>query len=148
MWLVWEERKAADFVLEVTSRSTCREDEVGKEGALCAPGGSGVLAVRPVGGVPEPAAEGLRSRRGREVPAGPILRSVAARSVTTACWGRPFGWRTGRLRLHDPMRGEYLLTHAEEREARRLAEVRLAELGAAPARCVRRCRPQSPPATA
>ena len=55
---VWEEGKGPDFVLEVASPSTWREDVGRKRGHLCGVGGEGVLAVRPVGGAPEAGAAG------------------------------------------------------------------------------------------
>ncbi len=127
VWLVWEERKAADFVLEVTSRSTCREDEVGKK-ALYAR-----LEVREYWQF-DPLGECLNPRlRGYVLGADGKYRQVDLEERGGALChdsllGATLRLEDGRLRLHDPMRGEYLLTHAEEREARRLAEVRLAEL--------------------
>ena len=46
---VWEEGKGPDFVLEVASPGTWREDVGRKRGHVCGVGGEGVLAVRPVG---------------------------------------------------------------------------------------------------
>ena len=127
VWLVWEEGKAADFVLEVTSRSTRREDEVGKK-ALYAR-----LEVReywqfdPLGECLDPRLRGCvlgADGKYRQVD----LEERGGALCHDSLLGVTLRLEDGRLRLHDPTRGEYLLTHAEEREARRLAEVRLAEL--------------------
>ena len=50
---VWEEGKGPDFVLEVASRSTWREDVERKPGVYAGLGGKGVLPVRPERGVPD-----------------------------------------------------------------------------------------------
>ena len=56
---VWEEGKGPDFVLEVASLNTWREDVESKARNLCRTGGEGVLPVRPAGGVSDAAIAGL-----------------------------------------------------------------------------------------
>ena len=141
VWLVWEEGKAADFVLEVTSRSTRKEDEVGKKALYQR------LEVReywqfdPLGEYLSPQLRGYvlgNDGRYRQV----ALEERDGALCHDSLLGVTLRLEGERLRLFDPKRGEYLLTHAEEREARqaieaerdqlleaqRSAEARLAEL--------------------
>ncbi|MCZ0941595.1 MAG: Uma2 family endonuclease [Gammaproteobacteria bacterium] len=141
VWLVWEEGKGPDFVLEVTSRSTRREDEVGKKALYER------LEVREYWQF-DPLGEYLDPRlRGYVLGADGEYREVALEERDGAlCHDSLLGvtlrLEGERLRLFDPKRGEYLLTHAEERQARqaveaerdraleaqRIAEARMAEL--------------------
>ena len=127
VWLTWEEGKGPDFVLEVTSRSTRREDEVGKKALYER------LEVREYWQF-DPLGEYLDPRlRGYVLGADGEYREVALEERDGALChdsllGATLRLEGERLRLFDPKRGEYLLTHAEERQARRAAEARLAEL--------------------
>ena len=141
VWLTWEEGKGPDFVLEVTSRSTRREDEVGKKALYER------LEVREYWQF-DPLGEYLDPRlRGYVLGADGRYREVALEERDGAlCHDSLLGvtlqLEGERLRLFDPKRAEYLLTHAEERQARqaveaerdgerqarRAAEARLAEL--------------------
>ena len=75
VWKVWEEGVAADFVLEVTSRSTRRRDEGFQGAPVREAGGHGVLAVRPHGGLPAPQHEGPAPGAGRRLRADPLGES-------------------------------------------------------------------------
>ena len=122
VWLVWEEGKAADFVLEVTSRSTRKEDEVGKKALYQR------LEVReywqfdPLGEYLSPQLRGYvlgdDGKYGEEI----ALEERDGALCHDSLLGVTLRLEDGRLRLFDPKRGEYLLTHAEEREARQAIE--------------------------
>ena len=61
---VWKEGKAPDFVVEITSKSTQREDRKKKFGIYRDILGSGILFVRPDRGLPLSATPGLSAVRG------------------------------------------------------------------------------------
>ena len=127
VWLTWEEGKGPDFVLEVTSRSTRREDERGKKTLYERLGVGEYWQFDPLG-------EYLNPRlRGYVLGAdGKYLELALEERDGALCHDSLLGLTLRlegeRLRLFDPRRGEYLLTHAEERQARLAAEARLAEL--------------------
>ena len=118
VWRTWVEGKLADFVLEITSLSTRREDEVTKRKALRGAGCSGVLAVR--SGRRLPGADAARP------PAG-VGRRVPSAGPGATGWNPCHGTMLGlelrlqgdRLRFFDPRRGGYLLTPREKEEALR-----------------------------
>ena len=143
VYKLWEEPKAPDFVLEVASKSTWAED-VGRRHALYA-----ALGVReywlfdPKEEYFDPSLRGLVLRRGvyRELPA-PVENG--ARTIRSGVLGLDLCAEGGTLRFWDPVAGEFLKNHSEERKARteatrerdeairafRSAEARIAELEA------------------
>ena len=128
VWLTWEEGKGPDFVLEVTSRSTRREDEVRKKALYER------LEVReywqfdPLGEYLEPRLRGYVLGDDGKYGEVVALDERDGALCHDSLLGVTLRLEGGRLRLFDPKRGEYLLTHEEEREARQAAEARLAEL--------------------
>jgi Uma2 family endonuclease len=112
-YLLWEERKAPDFVAEITSKTTKREDQKTK------------LAIyRDILRVPEyvlfdpraeylkPPLQGFRLVGGDYVPIEPV-----AGRLPSAVLGIHLERDGERLRLFDPATGEYLLTRLERQEA-------------------------------
>ena len=63
-YLLWREAKGPDFVLEVTSRSTRRNDQVTKRALYEWMGVSEYVLYEPAGGVSGPAASGVPAGRG------------------------------------------------------------------------------------
>ena len=139
VYKLWEEPKGPDFVLEVTSRSTRREDRVQKRSLYAELGVGEYFLFDPKGEYLEPRLQGMRLCGGRyerrwpvRVPGGGGEEGVWSGVLGLYLYGR------GReLRLYDPVEGRELRTHEEEaaarREeaaARRAAEARLAELEA------------------
>ena len=141
VWLVWEEGKAADFVLEVTSRSTRREDEVGKKALYQRLGVREYWQFDPLGEYLDPRLRGYVLGADGKYQ-GLALEERNGGLCHDSLLGLTLRLEGERLRLFDPQRSEYLLTHAEERqarqaveaerdqalEARRIAEARLAAL--------------------
>jgi Uma2 family endonuclease len=123
-YLVWEERKGPDLVIEITSKSTKREDEKKK-----------FLIYRDILKVTEyfrfdptedylnPPLQGFRLALGDYVP----IESVAGR-LHSEVLGLLLEREGTKLRLFDPAAGEYLLTRLEARDA---AERRAADAEAA-----------------
>ena len=76
---LWEEPKAPDFVLEVTSRSTREEDQGRKREVYASLGVGGVLAVRPDRRLPRSALAGVSPARGR-ISAAAVRRDGGRRA--------------------------------------------------------------------
>ena len=139
-YLLWNERKAPDFVLEVTSASTRREDERRKRDVYAALGVSEYFLYDPRAEYLTPALQGYRLRDGayRPLPAVTVLpgpsQAVASDVLGLELRDVREAWM---VRLSDPATGEYLLSYreselarAEEAAARRAAETRNADLEA------------------
>ena len=139
-YLLWNEPKGPDFVLEVTSASTRGDDERRKRGVYAALGVSEYFLYDPRGEYLAPPLQGWRLDEGayRAVPAATVLssRGVAVASEVLGLELRDE--REARMvRLRDPATGQDLLTYEEvarareeEAAARRAAEARNADLEA------------------
>ena len=146
-YLLWNERKGPDFVLEVTSASTRLDDERRKRDVYAALGAREYFLYDPRAEYLTPRLQGYRLRDGeyRRLPAVTMLpgRGVTVRSEVLELDLRDL--REARmLRLHDPATGVDLPTYREselareeeavarqqETAARRAAEARAAELEA------------------
>ena len=150
VYKLWEEPKAPDFVLEVASENTWRED-LGRKRALYAE-----LGVReywlfdPRDEYFDPVLQGLVLREGA-YRALPALVDSGARAIRSDVLGLDLRVENQTLRFRDPESGEYLQNFAEattalseattalgrtaselaeERDALRVAEARVAELEA------------------
>ena len=140
-YLLWNEPKGPDFVLEVTSASTRRDDERRKRGVYAALGVSEYFLYDPRGEYLTPPLQGWRLDEGayRAVPAVTVLssRGVAVASEVLGLELRDE--REARMvRLRDPATGQNLLTYQEsemareeEATARQAAEVRFEQEAAA-----------------
>ena len=139
---LWEEPKGPDFVLEVTSPSTRRQDQVRKRALYATLGVREYFLYDPKGEYLDPPLQGTGLRGGGYAP---LARSRMADGAW-GLWSEVLGLylhRRGRaLRLRDPATGRDLLTHREvaaarreeaaawheETIARQAAEARIAEL--------------------
>ena len=81
-YVLWQESKAPDFVLEIASESTYRIDQSEKPRHLRGHGGYGVLAVRPGGQLSCPAAFGQPSCRWR-LQADPCQGAIGRPAVAS-----------------------------------------------------------------
>ena len=134
---VWEEGKGPEFVLEVASRSTWREDVGRKLGVYAGLGVTEYFLYDPRGEYLTPRLQGHRLVGGvyeGQVSVESIDRTLTLRSETLGLELRVKG---GELRFHDPATGRNLLSHHEEHAARQaavaraeVAEARAAELEA------------------
>ena len=139
-YMLWKEPKGPDFVLEVTSASTRRNDERRKRDVYAALGVREYFLYDPRAEYLAPPLQGWRLHEGayRPLTAVTVLsnRGVAVASEVLGLELRDERAER-RVRLRDPATGEVLLTHdeserarEEEAAARRAAEVRAAALEA------------------
>ena len=137
-YLLWKEPKGPDFVLEITSVSTRREDEGRKRGVYAALGVEEYFLYDPRGEYLAPPLQGYRLRGGeyRPLPAVTVLPGGGA-AVSSEVLGLELRDRreARMLRLHDPVAGRDLPTYREffgareaEAAARQVAEARIVEL--------------------
>lgn len=150
-YLLWQEPKAPDWVLEITSRSTRADDQGRKRELYRRLGVAEYWQYDPTGDYLRPPLQGLELEAGEyeELPCGE--QGDGTRVMASAVLGLELRASVMGLRFHDPATGRDLLTHAEsaaaqrqaeanwrraeaerqqERTARRRAETRIAELEA------------------
>ena len=122
---VWEEGKGPDFVLEVASANTWREDVERKPGVYARLGVKEYFLFDPRSEYLSPRLQGYRLVDGvyeRMSAVESIDRTLTLRSRVLGLELRAkFG---GEMRFHDPATGEDLLSYDEEHAARRAAELR------------------------
>lgn len=132
-YLLWKEPKGPDFVLEVTSASTRREDERRKREVYAALGVQEYFLYDPRNEYLAPPLQGFRLRGG-EYRALPALTLLPDAALTVHSDVLELDFRDEReermLRLHDPVTERDLLTYAESERAREAAEARIARLEA------------------
>ena len=137
-YLLWNEPKGPDFVLEVTSKSTRGTDEQRKREVYASLGVSEYFLYDPRAEYLAPPLQGFRLHEGeyRPLPAVTVLSSRGV-AVTSGVLGLELRdeREARRVRLRDPSTGESLLSHREselareeEAAARRAAEARIREL--------------------
>ena len=132
VYKVWEEPKGPDFVLEVTSRSTRREDLVQKRSLYGRLGVGEYFLFDPKGEYLEPRLQGMRLSGGEYERLGEVrLPGGGVEGLWSEALGLYLHGRGRELRLYDPVDGRDLRTHEEEVAARRVAEARAAEEAAA-----------------
>ena len=125
-YLLWREAKGPDFVLEVTSKSTRRNDQVTKRALYEWMGVSEYVLYDPLGEYLDPPLQGYRLVGGRyvgwegtRVPGG--VRALHSDVLGLSLHVRA---RDRALRLRDPVSGKDLLTPVEAAAAREKAEAR------------------------
>ena len=125
-YLLWREPKGPDFVLEVTSRSTRRNDQVTKRALYEWMGVSEYVLYDPLGEYLNPPLQGFRRVGGEYVEWERTRLPGGARALHSEVLGLSLHVRARdrALRLHDPASGEDLLTFSEEVAAREEAEAR------------------------
>jgi len=126
-YLLWQEPKAPDFVLEITSRSTCREDQGRKRALYRRLRVPEYWQYDPTSDYLEPALQGLELAAGeyRRLPARELVDGTLA--LTSAALNLEVRLTPRGLRFHDPVTGHDLANLAETDAARQRAEARLAE---------------------
>ena len=140
-YLLWNEPKGPDFVLEVTSKSTRDTDEQRKREVYASLGVSEYFLYDPRAEYLAPPLQGFRLHEG-EYRALPAVTVLSNRGVAVASGVLGLELRDERearmVRLRDPATGEILLSHREselareeETAARRAAETRVQEEAAA-----------------
>ena len=130
---LWEEPKAPDFVLEVTSRSTRAEDQGRKRETYASLGVVEYWLFDPTGDWLAPRLQGFRLHEREYLPLPSVSLVNGGLSLNSEALGLEVRQdEDGRLRFRDPQTGEDLPAHQEMRErveqenaARRAAEARL-----------------------
>ena len=118
-----EQGKPPDFVLEVASPSTGREDYTGKRNDYAAFGIPEYWRFDPSGGLHHSAPlAGDRLVEGAYQPVEIQEMGPAHRHGHSDVLGLDLCWEDGRLRWWDPAARRYLMTFDEERDARIAAE--------------------------
>ena len=113
---VWEEGKGPDFVLEVASPSTWREDVGRKRGVYARLGVKEYWLFDPLGEHLKPALQGYRLVDG-EYERQPLLASLDRRlGLRSETLGLELWAKGRRMRFRDPGTGLDLLSHDEEHD--------------------------------
>lgn len=120
-YLLWNEPKGPDFVLEITSRSTRNEDQGRKKRVYASLGVGEYFLFDPTGDYLRPRLQGFVLREGRYQRLPEVRLPEGEPSLASARIGLHFVVRHNALRLHDPAKGRDLLTYAESVE--RIAEL-------------------------
>ena len=143
-YLLWQEPKAPDWVLEITSRSTRGEDQGRKRELYRRLGVAEYWQYDPNGDYLRPRLQGLELVAGEYEEMPSREPGDGTRVMASAVLGLELRESERGLRFHDPATGRDLLTYAEtsaarwqaeaerqqERTARRQAEARIEELEA------------------
>ena len=116
---VWEEGKAPDFVLEVASKSTWREDLGPKREIYARLGVKEYWMYDPTGEYFSPVLQGLRLAGGVYVRQLAVASPDGALTLTSETLGLELRAGGGEMRFRDPATGRKLLSHAEADAARR-----------------------------
>lgn len=121
VYKLWEEKKAPDFVLEVTSRGTRFEDKGSKKGLCAELGVLEYFLFDPEADYLDPPLQGFRLVNGRYEPITPHPDGSVASEALGLILARE---NDGRLRLLDAATGERLLRPGEARQEREEALAR------------------------
>ena len=117
VWQVWVEGKVPDFILEVTSRSTRKDDERKKKDFYERYGVPEYWQFDPTGDYLDPILKGRAlgaDGRYRELK---LEERDGGLCLFSKVLGLDLRLEDERLRFFDPKRGEYLLTPTEQHEA-------------------------------
>ena len=123
-YLVWEEGKAPDFVLEVASKSTWREDLGRKREIYARLGVREYWQYDPTGEYFSPVLQGLRLAGGDYVRQLAVASPDGALTLRSETLGLELRAQGGEMRFRDPATGQTLLSHSEADAARRAADMR------------------------
>lgn len=134
IYKVWEEGKAPDVVIELTSARTRQKDLVEKRLLYEQLNVRDYFIFDPLHEYLLPPLRGFRLQDGDYVSLNAVALPNGDWELASKVLGLTLRTSGDRIRLYDPQREHYLLTHAEEAEARRQAEARLAEVEAELAR--------------
>ena len=118
---VWEEGKGPDFVLEVASKSTWREDLGPKRKIYARLGVKEYWLYDPTEEHLTPVLQGIRLAGGAYVRQLAVASRDGALTLRSETLGLELRARSGEMRFRDPATGETLLSHSEADAARREA---------------------------
>lgn len=121
-YMLWEEPKAPDFVLEITSRSTRSEDQGTKRGIYAFLGVREYFQYDPTGDYLDPALKGFRLAGENYQPLPATTLPDGTLSLHSEMLGLDLRLVNNSLRFYDPATEQKLLTHGEAEYARHEAE--------------------------
>lgn len=127
---LWEEGRAPNFVLEITSKTTRSKDQGPKKGIYAFLGIEEYYQYDPTGDYLTPALQGLRLVEGNYVAVATATQPDGTIVLPSPVLGLELHLRGQALRFYNPVAQTYLLTHEEEAAARRTAEARAQKLAA------------------
>ena len=116
---VWEEGKGPDFVLEVASPNTWREDVERKPGIYAGLGVREYFLFDPTGEHLSPRLQGYRLVDGAYEPLVVVESIDRTLTLASDVLGLELRAKGEEMRFHDPATDETLLSYAEEHAARR-----------------------------
>ena len=116
---VWEEGKAPDFVLEVASKSTWREDLGPKREIYARLGVKEYWVYDPTGEYYAPVLQGLRLAGGGYVRQLAVASPDGALTLTSETLGLELRVQGAEMRFRDPATGETIPSHVEADAGRR-----------------------------
>lgn len=119
---LWEEPKAPDFVLEITSKSTRSEDQESKPQTYAQLGVREYVQYDPTGDYLKPPLQGLRLVSGAYEPLPVTERPDGMLVLYSAVLELELHVADGQLHFYTTEIGQKLLTHREAEQARLLAE--------------------------
>ena len=120
-YLLWQEPKAPDWVLEITSRSTRHEDQGRNRELYRWLGVTEYWQYDPTGDYLRPPLQGLELVAGEYEAMPSREQGDGTRMMASAVLGLELRASERGLRFHDPETGRDLLTHAESSAAQRQA---------------------------
>ena len=121
---VWEEGKGPDFVLEVASKSTWREDLGPKRKIYARLGVKEYWQYDPTGEYLTPVLQGIRLAGNAYVRQLTVNSPDGALTLTSETLGLELRAKGGEMRFRNPSTGRILLSHSELAAAHREAESR------------------------
>jgi Uma2 family endonuclease len=119
---LWEEPKAPDFVLEITSKSTRSEDQESKPQTYAQLGVREYVQYDPTGDYLQPPLQGLRLVAGTYEPLPVTERPEGRLVLYSAVLELELHVEDGQLHFYAAETGQKLLTHREAEQARLQAE--------------------------
>jgi Uma2 family endonuclease len=121
-YMLWEEPKGPDFVLEITSRSTRTRDQGPKRGTYAFLGVQEYFQYDPTHDYLVPALQGARLVTGSYQALLPTTMLDGTLVLRSDVLGLDLRLEEGTLRFYEPGTGQKLLRHAEIEQALRAAE--------------------------
>ena len=121
-YMLWEEPKGPDFILEITSRSTRTRDQGPKRGIYAFLGVREYFQYDPTHDYLVPALQGARLAAGSYQAMVPATLPNGTLVLHSEVLGLDLRLEEGILRFYDSVTGQKLLSHAEIEQALRTAE--------------------------
>jgi Uma2 family endonuclease len=121
-YMLWNEPKAPDFVLEITSRRTRSQDQGPKRGTYAFLGVREYMQYDPTGDYLRPALKGFRLVGDNYEPMPSTALPDGTLTLQSAVLGLELRLESGVLHFVEPTTGRRLLSHREAEQARQEAE--------------------------